>query len=307
MRCFVTGGGGFIGSRAVRQMVTEGWEIAVLVKPGESLWRIEDIQSRLEFLEAELSSGDALGEFLRSWHPESCLHCAWHAEPGKYLGSAKNIDCLKDSIGLLENLIAAGCKNVVMAGSCFEYDTAAGFLKEDGPLRPSTLYGAAKLATSLVAEKLAAQGGVRFAWARMFYLFGQDEDRRRMVPAAILALLDGREFPATAGDQVRDYMHVDDAALGLLTLLRQTASGIYNVCSTEPVTVRRILQTIGEEIGRPGLIRFGSMPYRQWDPPFICGDSSRLRELGWRPQYELPEAVRLTIEHWRTRSRPGGD
>jgi len=301
MRCFVTGGGGFIGSRAARQMVAEGWDVAILAFPGESLWRIDDIRSRLQVLEAELSQVEVIADFLSSWRPETCLHTAWYAEPGKYLEAATNVDCMKESLSLLENLIASGCKNAVMLGSCAEYDSDPGFLKEDGPVRPATLYAAAKLATSLVAGKLAARGGVKLSWARMFYLFGPDEDPRRMVPAVINALLEHREFQATEGGQIRDYLHVDDAASALIALLREGASGVFNVCSGEPVTVRRIMQMIGEEIGCPELIHFGAIPYRNWEPPFICGDSSRLRRLGWAPRLELRDSIHLTIEHWRSK------
>jgi len=277
MRCFITGGGGFIGSRVVRQMLADG------------------------VMEADLSDSEMVAAFLHSWRPERCVHTAWYAEPGKYLTSVKNVDCMKDSIALLGHLIAVGCAHIVMVGTCFEYDTGAGLLKEDGLLRPATLYAAAKLATSLVAEKLAASAGVKLSWARMFYLFGPDEDTRRMVPAVITALLENREFPATAGNQIRDYLHVDDAASALITLLRDDTSGVFNVCSGEPLTVRRIMQIIGEEIGCPDLIRFGAIPYRNWEPPFICGDSSRLRGLGWAPRSELRDSMRLTIEYWRSR------
>jgi nucleoside-diphosphate-sugar epimerase len=192
-----------------------------------------------------------------------------------------------------------------MMGSCAEYDSRAGYLKEDGITRPETLYAAAKLATSLVAEKLAAREGIRFVWARLFYLFGPDEDVRRMVPGVIRALLGGHEFQASEGDQVRDYVHVDDAASALMTLLRANCSGVFNVCSGEPVTVRQVMRMIGDEIGQPGLIRFGGVPRRHWEPPFICGDCSKLRQLGWRPKYELRDALRLAIEYWRSKVTSG--
>jgi nucleoside-diphosphate-sugar epimerase len=133
----------------------------------------------------------------------------------------------------------------------------------------------------------------------MFYLFGPGEDERRMVPALVRKLLAGEEFLATPGDQVRDYLHVEDAAAGLVRLLEASASGTYNVCSGEPVSIRRLMEMIGDEIGATGLIRFGAIPHRAWEPPFICGDSSRLRGLGWKPRYDLRAAIRAAVEHWR--------
>jgi len=282
-------------------MLGEGWEVAVLALPGESLWRIGDLRGRVEVIEADLSQSNTIARFLDTWRPGSCLHTAWFVEPGKYLESVKNIDCMQESLALLESVIASGCRQVVMLGTCFEYDSSAGLLKEDGPVDPSTLYAACKLATGLIARQRALQARINLAWARLFYLYGPDEDPRRMVPAVIQSLLGDREFPATAGDQVRDYIHVDDAASGFLTLLREGASGVFNVCSGEPMTVRGIMQTIGEELHKADLLRFGAMPPRQFEPPFICGDCSRLKALGWRAAYSLREGLRSTIDHWRAR------
>lgn len=309
MRCFVTGGAGFVGSHAVRLMLKEGWEVAVLTLPGERTAGIDDLSGRLEIFAADLADSPAIRDLLFSWRPEACLHCAWYVEPGRYLNSPANIDCLKNSLALLEELIRAGCKSVVMVGSCAEYDVAADFLKETSAVRPATLYAASKLATLLVAEKRAAQAGMSFAWARLFHLFGPGEDERRMVPALIRSLLAGRSFPATDGNQIRDFLYIEDAASGLVQLLSSATSGVYNVCSGEPISVRQMMQAVGHEIGRADLIQFGAVRYREdWEPPFLCGDSSRLRALGWRPQREMREAVRLTIEYWRAATqRPEGD
>lgn len=302
MRCFVTGGCGFVGSRAVSQLVEQGWRVAVLAMPNEAKHRIQSVSGGIDLVEAELSDSAQISRFLQAWRPDACLHCAWYTEPSRYLDSPKNLDCLRDSLALLEALIQADCRRIVMVGTCAEYETDIGYLKESSPVSPSTLYAAAKLAACLVATQRAAQENVKFSWARMFYLFGPGEDERRMAPALIRSLLSGREFHATAGNQIRDYLYVDDAAAGLVHLLKAGESGVFNVSSGEPISVRRLMQMIGDEAGAPELIRFGAAPQRNWEPPFICGDSSKLRGLGWSPQYELRDAIRATIDYWRTRA-----
>jgi nucleoside-diphosphate-sugar epimerase len=298
-RCLVTGGGGFVGARAVRALASEGRRVAVIAMPGESLWRLADLEGRLEVFEADLADRDRVGGIVREWRPDTALHCAWYAEPGLYLESPKNIDCMTQSVWLAEDLVAAECRRIVMVGTCAEYDTDEGCLREDSPVRPATLYAASKLATRLVVEPLAARGGAALAWARLFFLYGPDEDPRRMIPALIRALLEGREFPATDGEQVRDYLHVDDVAAGLAAVVGSGVSGVFNICSGEGIRVRRIMQMIGDQIGRAELIRFGEQPRRDWEPQFICGDNSRLRSLGWRSGRELAEGLRETIDYWR--------
>ena len=97
---------------------------------------------------------------------------------------------------------------------------------------------------SLIGQQMAAAAGVRFAWGRIFYLYGDDEDPRRLVPALIHALRAGQAFDATAGEQVRDYLHVRDVASGLITLAKTDAEGIYNIASGHPVSIREFMEII---------------------------------------------------------------
>ncbi len=188
-----------------------------------------------------------------------------------------------------------------MAGTCAEYDTSLGYLREDGPTRPETLYAAAKLSLCLVGQQMAAENGFGFAWGRLFYLYGPHEDNRRMVPALLSTLLRGESFPASLGEQIRDYLHVEDVASGLCALTRQGTSGVFNICSGTPVTVRSLMETAQEVVGH-GSVQFGAVAYRQWDPPIICGGNRKLRDLGWNPRYTLKEGLRQTAAWWQAQA-----
>jgi nucleoside-diphosphate-sugar epimerase len=296
----VTGATGFVGSHVVRQLVASGEDVAVIARPGSSRHRLDGVVDRVQVLEGDLADGAAIGRLLERCRPQACIHTAWYAEPGKYLASAHNLDSLRSSFDLLEHLASAGCTHVVGIGTCFEYEMQTTPLTEDSPTKPFTLYAAAKLAFYLVAAQRAAQLGIGMAWARLFYLYGPYEDERRLVPAAIKALSAGREFPGTSGEQVRDYLHVEDVASGLCAMSRQRLSGVFNVCSHEPVTIADLMRTLGELLGRPELIRLGALPNREWDPAYVCGDNQRLRtEAHWAPRYALRDGLANTVEWWK--------
>src|SRR5207248_3147062 len=161
-----------------------------------------------------------------------------------------NIDCLVRSLALLRALIAEGCKRFVGAGSCFEYELREAPLREADPVRPATLYAAAKLALCETGQQLARLKGAQFAWGRVFYPYGPQEDSRRAVPAVINALLDGRSFPATTGEQVRDYVHVEDVAAGFAALLESGSDGVFNICSAAPASMRELFGAIGKQLGK---------------------------------------------------------
>jgi nucleoside-diphosphate-sugar epimerase len=302
-RVLVTGAAGFIGSHVVRELLDANCDVAIVVRPGNPLLRLSDVADRLTVVACDLADAATLRATLAAWRPDACIHLAWYAEPGKYLTAPDNVPALMASLALLDELIHAGCGSVVMTGTCAEYDTDVGYLREGGPTRPLTLYAASKLSLCLMAEQIASAAGIDLAWARLFYLYGPHEDERRLVPALIGALSRGEEFPATAGAQVRDYLHVEDVATALVALARRRVSGTVNVSSGVPVTMRQVMETIGEIAGGGELIRFGAVAYRDWDPPFICGDNRRLRETtDWQPRYPtLRAGLCQTVDWWKAR------
>jgi nucleoside-diphosphate-sugar epimerase len=305
LRILVTGAGGFVGSHVVRRLQGRA-EVAVLVRSTSSMpWRLAGLAEPESILQADLGDRLAVRAALHSWPPEACVHLAWYAEPGLYLEAPENLDCLRMSLDLVEELAAAGCRRLVAAGTCAEYDLSRVErpLTEGDALGPTTLYAASKLASSLVAANRCRQLGLSFAWARLFYLYGPKEDERRLVPAVIASLLAGHEFKATAGDQVRDYLQVEDVAEGLALLALGDQQGDFNVASGEAVTVRHLLQTVAEILGRPELLRLGELPYRSWEPPYVCGDSGRLRDAtGWKPVEGLRDGLETTVGWWRNQA-----
>jgi UDP-glucuronate decarboxylase len=307
MRVLVTGASGFIGSHVVRTLVSQGHEVTALVRPESSLRRLADLKGRYRVASYSAGESSSLQALLGDWHPEACTHLAWYAVPGQYLDSPENVRSLAMSLRLLEELAETGCRHVVMTGTCYEYDTDVGYLREDGPLHPVTLYAAAKLAMSMLGEIRASQLGLGFAWARIFYLYGPYEDERRLVPALVRSLLSGTEFQATTGTQVRDYLHVEDVASALSALAVQEVAGTYNICSGEQVTIAALITEIARIAGRPDLIRLGALPQRPGEPTFICGDNSRLRSAtDWSPRYPLADGLARTVAWWDqfSRSKP---
>ena len=284
----------------VRKLVADGHEVSALARSASSFWRLEDLKGRFRVVRSDTGQANGVLEPLGDWKPETCVHLAWYAVPGEYLHSPENTASLTLSLRLLEELAASGCRRVVMTGTCFEYDTDLGYLREDGPTRPATIYAATKLAAGQVGALMAAKLGIGFAWARLFYLYGPFEDERRLVPALIRALIAGREFPATSGTQVRDYLHVEDVAAALSALAVQPVTGTYNVCSGEPITIADLIRQVARIANRPDLIRLGSVQQREGEPRFICGDNSRLRDAtGWTPRHNLAEGLAATVAWWK--------
>jgi nucleoside-diphosphate-sugar epimerase len=281
-------------------MLQAGHDVVALVRSPERSQRLHGLSGSLQLLPGELSHLNGLESNLGRWRPDVCIHLAWYAEPGKYLDSLENLDSLRGSVDLLALLNRIGCRHVLITGSCAEYQGTAAVNHEASPTRARNLYAATKLSLNQIAEQLAEQAGFGLAWARLFNLYGPGEDGRRMVPSLIQTLLRGDHFEATTGDQVRDYLHVDDVATALVGLTERGLSGVFNVCSGTPVTVRRLMQVTGEIIGRADLIQFGALPTPPSEPRSMLGDNQRLAAaLGWSPRYSLRDGLENTVEWWK--------
>ena len=211
------------------------------------------------------------------WWADACkgadtvIHCAWYAEPGQYLQSPKNSECLAGTLRLAEGASQAGVRRLVGVGTCFEYDLDAGLLSVETRLKPTTPYAEAKTAVFTTLSRLLPAKGVEFAWCRLFYLYGEGEDQRRLMPYLHARLRAGEPVELTSGTQIRDYLDVRDAGRMIVDAALGTEQGPLNICSGVPVTVREFAERIADQYGRRDLLRFGARPDNLVDPPRVVG------------------------------------
>lgn len=296
----LTGAAGFFGAHLARLLVNDGHDVTAIVRPGTDCWRLVGLESRLSLIEGDLAELGTLVARVRARQPEILIHLAWKGWSGKAEADA-NLSSLGVSLELLRKMPQLGCRRFVAAGTCFEYDLTGRRLAETSPLHPHDLYGACKKSLFDVAQEFAALTGVSVVTPRIFYSYGPLEDARRLVPSIVQALLRGEVAKATAGEQVRDYLHVADIASAIWAVAQSDATGAINVASGEPVTIAQIATRIGERLGKSALVQLGALKYRDGEPMHILGDCGKLRGLGWLPKYTLDAGLAETIEWWQRR------
>ncbi len=299
MRVLVTGAAGFFGSRISAHF--EGDEVHAIDVPAAPRARLEALAPGAKVHAVDLLDAQAVRRLVDDVRPELAIHLAWYAVPGRYLHAEENLDHVEATIHLARALAGAGCARLVTAGTCFEYHTAQGLLAETSRTLPRSLYAACKLSVAQILGAATERWGISFAHLRFFYQYGPWEAPQRLVPAVIEPLLRGEEARVTSGDQVRDFLHIDDVARAVVLAARSEKQGVINVGSGVPVRVRDVVKAAARACGRPELVRYGALPGRPDDPPFVCADTSVLRGLGFQPRFDLDAGLEDTVAWYRSR------
>jgi dTDP-6-deoxy-L-talose 4-dehydrogenase (NAD+) len=269
MIVLLTGATGFVGRQVLHALVEQGCRVRAVVRQGKQVVPSSAIES-------VITSPDIFAESA-AWWADACrgidtiIHVAWYAEPGQYLQSPKNQECLLGTLRLAQGAIDANVRRFVGIGTCFEYDLNAGHLSVETPLKPSTPYAEAKAAAFNALTQQFPQQGVEFVWCRLFYLYGEGEDARRLVPYVHARLQAGEPAELSCGTQVRDFLDVREAGRMIAEAALGPVQGPVNICSGTPVTVRQLAERIADEYGRRDLLRFGARADNPVDPPVVVG------------------------------------
>lgn len=301
MRILVTGAAGFIGSHVARTLIQEGNTVYAVVREGTRKERLMDIIDRIHVVPVDLRDAAVVRSLISDIRPECAIHMAWYAVPGKYWMATDNLNCVAMTLSLAQALAEAGCRRLVAAGTCAEYDWRYGFLSEAAtPCEPHTLYGIAKHGSRLMLEEFCRLSRMEFAWTRFFYVYGPGEQKERLVPSVVLSLLDDGIAKCTHGEQIRDFLHVDDAASAVCAVATSALTGPVNIGSGQPVRLRKLVETISQSLRCSGSVEFGVLSADPTEPPCLVADVRRLREgTSWEPHFTLNAGIENTVSWWQ--------
>jgi len=266
MNIALTGGTGFIGSHFLKQALAAGYSVRAFRRSSSSKPRIPmDQQPQWldrqldEVTAAELQGCDVL------------VHLAAHTGNVPYDSLA---NCLRWNLmavlALFENARQAGIERFVVAGSCFEYGRSGErytFIPTDASLEPTNSYAASKAAASIALCQWAGEHQLSLDILRVFHVYGEGELETRFWPSLKCAALNGKDFPMTAGDQIRDFMDVSDVAAmfiarALLDSSQSPGVNVFNLSSGTSVSIRSFAEYWWNRWQATGVLKFGAVSYR---------------------------------------------
>jgi len=296
-RVLVTAGAGFIGARVVRRALADGAHLTVLCRAGGRRDRITALRG-VEARDADILDAERVAYAIREMQPDLLIHAAglpdWRREPS-LTPAMVQLHAL-GTANVLEAARIAGTGRVVVVGSAGEYGEHEGPLAEGLVARPIDPYSVSKLAATEISLAYHRAFGLACTVVRPFVVYGPGEPDNRLLSTVFArSLSGGGPVSFTKGEQLRDFVYVDDVAEGILrAAISPAAAGrIVNIGTGVATSVR---DAVTLAIGVAGGVvepRFGGLPYRTGETPSLVASTEVLREvLGWMPDTTLEVGLR---------------
>ena len=304
MRVLVTGGAGFIGSSLTKTLLAEQHEVTVLDNLSKGYRALVPADAR--FIEGDLRDEEHLPGWLRGH--DAVIHMAAFIEVGRsveepVLFAENNV---VNSVRLLEAMHRADVGKIVFSSSATVYGTPSRLpISEEDPLGvQSNPYGASKVSTEAFVATYNSLYGMDAIVLRYFNPYGPNElhePETHAIPNFIKSALAKTPIPLYwKGEQVRDFIYVEDLARAHTAVLGLSGLQYFNVGSE---TGSKIIDIIGEITDILEYhVEIEDLGERAGDVPATYASSAKLAAAtGWRAQVGLHDGLRRTIEWFRAR------
>jgi len=266
MKIFLTGGTGFIGSNFINNAISDGHSIVAIRREG-SIPKVDLINQPM-WVEGDLESD-------YSAHLRNCDIFVHMASYGVLDGDDDLDEYLRWNVVATYNLCKqaydSGIKKFIILGSCFEYGKAGerfDLIPTTAPLEPNTYYAASKASASVLLYGWARKKDIFMNILRIFQVYGEGENDNRLWPSLRYAALSGKDFKMTKGEQIRDFILVDDVVSYIVRSLSFDKGilgrpKINNIGSGKPLSVHNFCSYWWKKWDAKGELIIGAVPYKK--------------------------------------------
>jgi dTDP-glucose 4,6-dehydratase len=328
MRILVTGGAGFIGSALIREIIKNTrhsvLNVDKLTYAGnlESLKEV-DSDERYSFLQADICDADAMTKAFNEFRPDAIMHLAAESHVDR------SIDCPMEFIqtNVVGTVTLLGCALLYWKGLSKEKQKdfrflhvstdevygslgAEGLFEETTSYDPRSPYSASKASSDHFVSAWMHTYGMPILITNCSNNYGPYQFPEKLIPLVTLNALDGRELPIYGkGDNIRDWLYVDDHAKALLLVLLKGRTGeTYNVGGNNEKTNLEVVHTICDilddmvpEKRRPAQKSYRDLIVFVKDRPghdmrYAIDATKITDELGWLPDENFESGIRSTIK-----------
>jgi nucleoside-diphosphate-sugar epimerase len=282
----LTGASGFVGGHLADDLIASGWEVHALGRPSP---RFDELGDRRPSVRLHRDPGDTEGltGIVAAIAPSVCFHLAsyfvaQHRPADVAPLIASNVEF---PIRLAEALAASGDAVVVNTGTAWQH-------RDSRPYSPVDLYAATKQAFEDVLGFYATNGLRGVVNLKLFDTYGARDARPKLLNLLLQTARSGTGLELSPGEQLIDLVHVGDVVAAFRRAVEVAVPGLtsFAVSSGRPVTLRRLVEVVEEQTGRPVPVVWGARPYRPGEmfTPWDAGPTLP----GWAPAIDLGSGIR---------------
>ncbi|MBL1140652.1 MAG: NAD(P)-dependent oxidoreductase [Proteobacteria bacterium] len=273
-RILLTGANGFVGRHIIKRLKKEGAEVFALVRSKNKLHDLHNCVDKLFEMDIDNISDNIFDELGK---PDVMIHLAWGGLPN-YQSLHHYEEELPRQYSFLKAMILGGVKSVVISGTCFEYGMQDGCLSEENITNPTNSYGFAKDSLHRQLLFLSKEMPFNLAWCRLFYIWGEGQSEQSLYMQLRAAVERGDvEFNMSLGEQLRDYLYIEDVADILVRIsMRNKSTTTLNIASGKPISVKKLVEKWIETNDWKIKLNLGYYPYSSFEPMKFWGSRKQL-------------------------------
>lgn len=299
----VTGADGFLGKYLIQKLLQEGKCVLAIVRKKDSIFLQRKEEKQLFTILCDIANSDELKRKIKETKIEwdTLYHLAWEGTSGnkrkEVLFQEKNIENTMMLIKLMSDL---KIRNFIGSGTLAEIECKKYVLEDGSTPNPVAMYAAAKLALHMMSKIECNRLGINHIWGIFSNIYGVGDTTNNFVNFAISLMLSGKRASFTAGEQLYDFIYIDDFINALYLLGEKGRNNhCYFLGNGNFKKLKEYISCIRDEIDSKIPLYLGEVPYNGISlTPKELDISKTEKDLGFQPKVEFKEGIRRTIL-WR--------
>jgi dTDP-glucose 4,6-dehydratase len=313
MKLLVTGGAGFIGSAFVRMAIGEtGLRVVNLDKLtyAGNLENLVDVEgdSRYRFVQGDICDAELVNALVGEERPDAIVHFAAESHVDRSILSPEPV--VRTNYNGTFTLLEAARLHHIARFVHVSTDEVYGSLPapdeadERHPLNPSSPYSASKAASDLLARSYFVTFKLPVVITRASNNYGPYQFPEKLIPLMITNALEDGSLPVYGdGQQVRDWLYVEDHCRGIMAVLRHGRDGeIYNIGGNRSLPNLEVVRQVLELTGKPESLIEYVKDRPGHDRRYALSSEKLMQETDWRPLMNFEAGLARTIEWYRANS-----
>lgn len=274
-KVLVTGANGYIGHHVAENLIKNSNFEVIAVD-----FRNDNIPKNSKYLNVDILNRATDKDLFNVLDcPNNLIHLAWQDGFNHYAES--HINNLVNHFNFLKNMIDSGVKSITVMGTAHEIGYHEGKITAETPCNPLSYYGIAKNTLRQLLFAYAKDKDVKIKWLRAYYITGDDKHNHSVFTKILEADEKGQEeFPFVKGTNQFDFIDIKDLAKMIAKSATQDEiTGIINVCSGEPMSMKDKAEEFIKEHNLKIKLKCGVFPARKYDSPVIYGDVTLINKI----------------------------